>query len=77
MTSRLSATATPPGADDHHPTSSGRSCSASVGWAPPLSSPARHAPLFDQALVTLGVAQAAQAVRLLGARRAVVAHTDG
>lgn len=37
---------------------------------------AARTPFFDQALVTLDAAQAAEAVRLLGARRAVVAHTD-
>ena len=37
---------------------------------------AARTPFFDGALVTLDGAGAAQAVEILGARRAVVAHTD-
>ena len=37
---------------------------------------AARTPFFDGALVTLDSVQAAEAVRILGARRAVVAHTD-
>jgi L-ascorbate metabolism protein UlaG (beta-lactamase superfamily) len=37
---------------------------------------AARTPFFDQALVTLDATQGAEAVRLLGARQAVVAHTD-
>ena len=37
---------------------------------------AARTPFFDRAVGTLDAAQAAQTVRLLGARPAVVAHTD-
>ncbi len=37
---------------------------------------AARTPFLNEALVTLDAAQAAEAVRILGARRAVVAHTD-
>jgi L-ascorbate metabolism protein UlaG (beta-lactamase superfamily) len=37
---------------------------------------AARTPFMDQALVTFDAAQAAEAVRILGARHAVVAHTD-
>ncbi|GAA2411287.1 MBL fold metallo-hydrolase [Mycolicibacterium llatzerense] len=38
---------------------------------------ARHAPILDNALVSMTSAQGAEAAKILGARRAVAAHFDG